>query len=278
MIAAKEPAEGFDGKGDTAVTAASSVVGDAKHVEGENVNDGDDGHAEHDVNAKAEEEGGDDKSNAKGHSGDPCNDKYNIDNNADGRFDHTSRKVVVHNILKYIRHKELQKLVASWLVGHESKNIKIVATKKPPKDNWVKVTLADERMVNALIEVINTGGVGGNALLNGRGKPLFAKRADEMFVRVGDRGDDGDGGNGQKRKERHPDGNDGGENGSERDNGNNKRLKSSTEIRILSSDEVRDAITPLWKMTYPQQLDSKMKEMVNKCAKNIVKEIKFKFK
>ena len=55
-------------------------------------------------------------------------------------------------------------------------------------------------------------------------------------------------------------------------------MKSSTEIRILSSDEVRDAITPLWKMTYPQQLDSKMKEMVNKCAKNIVKEIKFKFK
>ena len=269
MIAAEELAEGFDGEGDTAVTAASSGVGDAKHVEGGNENVGDDGDAEHDVNAKAEEEGGDDESKAKEHSGDPCNDKYNIDNNADGRFDHTSRKVVVHNILKYIRHKELQKLVASWLVGHESKNIKIVATKKPPKDNWVKVTLADESMVNALIELINTGGEGGTALLNGRGKPLFAKRADEMC---------GDGGNGQKRKERHPDGNDGGEKGSEGDNGNSKRLKLSLEIRILSSDEVRDAITPLWKMTYAQQLDSKMKEMVNKCAKNIVKEIKFKFK
>ena len=267
--------EGFDGKGDTVVTADSSVVGDAKHVEGGNESVGDDGDAEHDVIAKAEEGGGDDESKAKGHSGDPSNDKYNTDNIADGRFDHTSRKVVVHNILKYIRHKELQKLVASWLVGHESKNIKIVATKKPPKDNWVKVTLADESMVNALIEVINKGGVGGTALLNGRGKPLFAKRADEMFVQGdgGDRGDGGDGGNGQKRKERHPDGNDGGG-----DNGHNKRLKSSTEIRILSSDEVRDAITPLWKMTYPQQLDSKMKEMVNKCAKNIVKEIKFKFK
>ncbi len=275
MIVSEEPVEGSDGEGDTAVTAASSVIGDAfKHVEGGNEYVADDGDAEKDVNVKEEEEGGDDESKANGHSGDPCNDKYKIDNNADGRFDHTSRKVVVHNILKYIRHKELQKLVASWLVGHESKNIKIVATKKPPKDNWVKVTLAEESMVNSLIEVINTGGVGGNALLNGRGKPLFAKRADEMFVY----GDGGDGGNGQKRKERHPDGNGGGEKGCERDNENNKRLKSSPEMRILSSDEVRDAITPLWKITYPQQLDSKMKEMVNKCAKCIVKEIKFKFK
>lgn len=179
------------------------------------------------------------------------------------KFDHTSRKVVVRNVLKYIRGKEIPEITAAWLKGHES-TIQITKTKKPPKDSWIKVTLAEESMVNPFIELINGGGEGGAAMVNGRGKPLFAKRADDMFTNDGRDGDARDGG---KRTERdgHVDG-----------RGSNKRFKP--EVRILSNDEVRDKITPLWRMPYKEQLDSKAREMVNKCAKKIVKEVRGKFR
>lgn len=183
-------------------------------------------------------------------------------------FDHTSRKVVVHNVLKYIRAKEISKLTSTWLKDHDqtAQPIKIVKTKKPPKDNWIKVTLEDENMVNPFIELINTGGVDGKAMLNQKGKPMFAKRADEMFQNNNGGRDNN---NDKKRKDRdsnnHVDG-----------RPQNKRFKP--EVRILSTDEVRDAITPLWRLPYEEQLDTKAREMVNKCAKKIVKEIKGKFR
>jgi hypothetical protein len=46
----------------------------------------------------------------------------------------------------------------------------------------------------------------------------------------------------------------------------------------LSNEEVRDAITQLWRKSYEEQLDVKAKEMVNKCSKNIIKEVKKKFR
>ena len=87
---------------------------------------------------------------------------------------------------------------------------------------------------------------------------MYAKRANEMDDRNNN-------GRGQKRG---------------RDDGNDGRPSKRTppQLRVLSNDEVRDAITPLWRKSYQEQLDVKAREMVNKCSKSIIKEIKKKFR
>lgn len=206
------------------------------------------------------------------------------------KFDHSSRKVVVHNVLKFMRSKDVTKLTSSWINQYNSSNsnhqIQIVNARKPPKDSWIKVTLAHEEMVTPFITFINSGGKDGNALVNERGRPLFAKRVDEMLDHDDNDDDDheddeSDATDGRKRKgtvhaNDTPIDND--SNGSD-NNGNNKRFKSDTQQKpSLSDDEVRDAITPLWRLSYEEQLSSKIREMVNKCANKIVKEIKAKFR
>ena len=211
-------------------------------------------------------------------------------------FDHTNRRVIVHNVLRYLKEKQIDTLVSSWLVGHEtSANIIVVKAKKPPKDNWLKVTLAHENMVEPFITIINTGGVGGTAQLNSRGQPVRAERDNGGGGdnNRGDRGNNENGGN--KRKEHHDNDNDRKNNNEESSSSNNnhntndnKRYKSTQESttiissqptpRILSSNEVRDAITPYWSLPYQKQLDIKMKELINKCARTIIKDIKSKFK
>jgi tRNA (uracil-5-)-methyltransferase len=209
-------------------------------------------------------------------------------------YDHTNRRVIVHNVLRYLKEKQIDTLVSSWLVGHETAaNIIVVKAKKPPKDNWLKVTLAHENMVQPFITLINTGGVGGTAQLNSRGQPVRAERDNGGG---GDNHRGGGGGNfengGNKRKELHDNDNDRRNNNEESNINNhtydNKRYKSSQEStttissqptpRILSANEVRDAITPYWALPYQKQLDIKMKELINKCAKTIIKDIKSKFK
>mmetsp|Transcript_17820 Transcript_17820/g.37134 ORF Transcript_17820/g.37134 Transcript_17820/m.37134 type:complete len:773 (-) Transcript_17820:352-2670(-) len=176
-------------------------------------------------------------------------------------WDNTSKKVVVHNVLKFLRAKELEKLVSSWLDGHDDLNIKIVKVKKPPRDNWVKVTLESEEMVEPFIKLINgDNNKDGEGEKNFRGKALFAKRAEE----VDDEGN---------RKKRGRDG----EGDGDGDGNENKRGRGIEE-RVLTAEEVRDAITPLWKMTYEEQLIMKWREMVKKCAMKIVKEVKDKFR
>lgn len=194
-------------------------------------------------------------------------------NNNDRQWDHTSRKVVVHNVLKFLRAKELEKLTSSWLLGHEHLGIKITKVKKPPRDNWVKVTLETDAMVDPFIKLINgennpTGNNDdGNAQTNRRGKALFAKRADEMEEERN-----------RKRRDREDGSNNTNNGNGGRDDNNNKRGKFEAPDRILTNDEVRDAITPLWKMTYEEQLQMKWREMVKKCAMKICKEVKEKFR
>lgn len=170
------------------------------------------------------------------------------------QLDTTSQKVVVHNVLKFLRAKEIAKLTAQWLKGHEA-TLRIVRTKKPPRDNWVKVTLENEAMVGPFIALINAGGEDGKAMVNGRGKALFAKRADEFLTKGDDR----------KRKDRDDDG------------GRDGKRGRAGPATVLSVDEVRDKITPLWRLPYAEQLDQKAREMVTKCAMKIVKDVKKKF-
>jgi tRNA (uracil-5-)-methyltransferase len=178
-------------------------------------------------------------------------------------WDQTYKKVVVHNVLKFLRPKEVAKLTKEWLKNNDRLNIKIIKTKKPPKDNWIKVTLEEESMVEPFIQLINTGGKDGNAMTNSRGGKLFAKRASEM-----DNDDRGGGENIRKRKDREDDD----------DNNNANAQKRAAASRILTTDEVRDAITPLWRLPYADQLDVKAKEVIHKCAMKIIKEIKGKFR
>ena len=177
-------------------------------------------------------------------------------------MDQIRSKVVVHNIKKYMKPKNVDKMVSSWISGHES-TIKVVKSKKPPKDNWIKLTLEDESMVDKLIELINKGGDNGNPRKNDKGQPLLAKRADDMFRNDRAGGEDGD----RKRKS----------NGDGGDTAKRSR-HNPPPVRILSKDEVRDKITPLWRLSYKDQLDKKAREMVNKSAMKIVKEIKAKFR
>jgi hypothetical protein len=173
----------------------------------------------------------------------------------DKHWDQTSKKVVVHNVLKFIRPNEISKLTSSWT---KDTDIVIVKTKKPPKENWIKVTLETEDMVDQFIKLINEGGDDGNAMKNSRGGNMFAKRALDM--------DDRD------NKKRGRDNDD-----DEISNGRDAK-RAAVVSKVLSNDEVRDAITPLWRKSYEEQLDLKAKEMVNKCSKNIIKEIKKKFR
>jgi len=177
-------------------------------------------------------------------------------------MDQVSRKIVVRGVRKFIKPKNVDKMVSSWISGHEA-TIKVVKSKKPPKDNWIKLTLADESMVDKLIDLINKGGENGNPMKNDKGQPLFAKRADEMLRNDRAGGDDGD----RKRKS----------NGDGGDTAKRSR-HNPPPVRILSKDEVRDKITPLWRLSYKDQLDKKAREMVNKSAMKIVKEIKGKFR
>ena len=183
------------------------------------------------------------------------------DNNNDRHWDQTNQKVVVRNVLKFLRAKEVTKLTTEWLKGKEHLNIKIIKTKKPPKDNWIKITLEDESMVDPFIQLINTGGVDGKPITNARGGSLFAKRASE---------DQNNDDNRRKRKDR--DGND------NNDNEQQHAKKRAAAMKILTTDEVRDAITPLWKLPYEEQLQVKSREMIHKCAMKIIKEIKGKFR
>ena len=182
------------------------------------------------------------------------------DNNNDRHWDQTNQKVVVRNVLKFLRAKEVTKLTTEWLKGKEHLNIKIIKTKKPPKDNWLKITLEDESMVDPFIQLINTGGVDGKPITNARGGSLFAKRASE---------DQNNDDNRRKRKDR--DGNDVNDN-------EQHAKKRAAAMKILTTDEVRDAITPLWKLPYEEQLQVKSREMIHKCAMKIIKEIKGKFR
>ena len=184
-------------------------------------------------------------------------------------MDGTARKVVVHNVLKFLRPNEAKQLVASWLEGKEHLGIVIEKFKKPPMDNWIRVVLEKESMVEPFLNVINTGGPpdedgGEGAMVNRKGKRLHATKENN------NKHDNRDGGGGRKRKGRDGDDRDGPS--KKRGDGGNK----FTAETVMTDDEVRDKITPMWKMSYEDQLQTKHKEMVKKSAMKICMQMKKK--
>lgn len=174
-------------------------------------------------------------------------------------LNHSNRKIVVYNIDKFLKPKPLSKLLTNWVdTCKEQTNhtIKIAKTKKPPNNTWVVITLDDESMVEPLMNTINNGNY-----KNKKGTAIVAQRPN-----------DGEHEDGDERKKRAND-------DSNLDDNSRaaKRQRRDPVDCVKTEDEVRDKLTPYWKMTYEEQLDAKTKMMVNKCFQRIIGEIKKKF-
>lgn len=156
--------------------------------------------------------------------------------------DYTNRKVIVYNVPKYSKDNELKELISEWLEGSK---IEIMKIKKPPKKNWVVLTLSTEDMVDPLLSILNDG-----KHLNKKAGIIRATKASEKNEKRSR--EEGDKTNGNKRARR--------------------------DDYVKTPDEIRDVLTPLWRLTYEEQVELKTKNMINKCLSKIVKEIKSKIR
>lgn len=166
---------------------------------------------------------------------------------------HASRRVIIHNIYKWMNDKNVEKLIQSIIAEVEkSESIKVEKFKKAPKADWVAVTLENEDMAQKLVDAVNNGS---HKKQKAQRKPMFARLAS-------DNGRD----NSSNKRSRD----------SDRDgNENNKRGKVQ---ETLDEDGIRDKITPLWRKPYEAQLIWKRREMIQKCTKKVMREIDFIFR
>ena len=170
-----------------------------------------------------------------------------VDNSSSNQnpLDFSNRKVIVYNIDKFMKAKHLEKIVQGWI---QDTDIIVEKKKKPPRNNWVVLTLEKESMVGTLVNILNDG-----KHKNKKGGLLRAQRPIE----------------GSNDGKRSRDGDDAGM--------NSKRLRSEPVECVKTPDEVRDKLTPFWKMSYEDQLDAKTKMIVTRCLSKIVSEMKKKF-
>jgi hypothetical protein len=194
-------------------------------------------------------------------------------------WNHSNRKVMVKNVLKYLNKRALEKMVDSWIQGCQGQ-VKVTKIKKPPQDSWVVITLGKEDQVPILIDYINSKH---NNCINKKGEPLRAvKIEDETEKRAPENdnknNEDAPFNDNTRNKRRNGQSNDSEECMSKRQKGILQRQAPEGTPRIVTPDEIKDAMIPLWRSTYKQQLEIKERELVRKCAIKIVKEIKDKFR
>lgn len=171
----------------------------------------------------------------------------------DRSWDYTNRKVIVRNILKHMKQKEIDASIKSWLDALEDPNsIRVSKIKKAPRQPWIQLTLETEDMVQPFIEHMNS-----NKFTNRKGNLLRADR-----VTLGDNKKDN-----RKRKSTDSNGED--------EQSNAKKHKPNIP---KTDDEVRDVITPFWRKSYDEQLIQKQRDMIKKCAIKIVQEVKKRFR
>jgi len=186
-------------------------------------------------------------------------------------LDYSNRKVMVQGVNKYDNVKGVRKTVSKWMEEMNAANsddavpkFEYQKVKKPPKDSWMVVTLKEESMVQPFIDYINHGGI-----TNKKGNKLFAKRPVPVNEstdrkRKSDDGDDDSRGSGRDRL--------------------SKRQRTTAPAAIqaarrpVTDDELRDAATPLWRLSYEDQIASKTRELINKSAQKIVNGIRSRFK
>lgn len=161
--------------------------------------------------------------------------------NSTHEFDQSNRRVMLYNIYKYAKIKQLEKAVNSWI---KDTNIEIEQFKKPSNVNWLKITLKTEEMADDFLKIVNDG-----QFKNKKGGVIKAEKSSD----------------GRKRR-------DAAENA---DEGSRKKRRVDC---VQTSDQVRDSITPLWKLSYEAQLEEKSKGISRKSLSKIVAEVKKKFR
>jgi len=175
-------------------------------------------------------------------------------------WDHSNRKAIVYNINKFMKNKDIHKLQIEWFKKlNNPASIRIVKFKKPPNGTWVMVTMETEDMLEPFLALINT-----NRFQNKKGQVLYAKPSnskleqelegitDDTNKKRKDREDNGEGDTDTKRH-KEPDG-------------------------LLTDDAVRDKLTPLWKLSYQDQLKQKKTELIKRSCMKLIQEVKGKFK
>lgn len=177
-------------------------------------------------------------------------------------WDYSNRKVVIYNIMKFAKAKEMEKLVHRWMEQMKQKHpdckIAFDKIKKPPRDNWLVITLKEEAMCQPFVDFINQ-----NEVLNKRGGRLVAKRGEEDTKRTRDdaeveQKEDGDSSKVSKRSRRD-------------------EIVDAAR-RPVTENEIRDKITPLWQLSKEEQKAFKMRDMINKCSAKIIDEMKKRFR
>ena len=172
-------------------------------------------------------------------------------------LDSTPRKIVVHNVLKFMNNKELDAIVKSWLDDAKKTggfHLVIERYKKPPRNGWINVTVAEDCMVEPFITLIN-----GTKRVNKRGQVMLARRA-------------GDAESGNRRKDNKKRTRDGKDACSD-----SKRARPDVPACPTPS-QIRDKLTALWSKPYPDQLEAKKTDMIRNSAFKIIKEMKSKFR
>jgi tRNA (uracil-5-)-methyltransferase len=170
-------------------------------------------------------------------------------------WDFSNRKVMVLNMMKFHNAKAATKLVDEWL--KDLPDVHYDKIKKPPKNDWMTITLQHQDMVQPFIDYINQSNI-----LNQRGKKVTAKLAAATE---------------EDRKRKHSSALDG-TTAEDDPSSHRKRQKNQHVRRYVNVEEIKDKVIPLWKYTESEQLNIKMKDMIKKCAIKIVSEIKAKFR
>mmetsp|Transcript_911 Transcript_911/g.1385 ORF Transcript_911/g.1385 Transcript_911/m.1385 type:complete len:659 (+) Transcript_911:65-2041(+) len=159
-------------------------------------------------------------------------------------LDRSDCRVMVYNILKFINNKDIPKLFKKWLATHEDPDsIEITHWRKAPHATWVILTCKTEDMAQKLINHIND-----NKITNNKGRELLATKSE-----------------GSQNKRSHG------------QDESNAQQDSKKRAIPLQDDQVRDKLTPLWHLSYEDQLKEKLKNMIRKCTLKLCQEIKKKF-
>jgi hypothetical protein len=183
-------------------------------------------------------------------------------NTVERHWDFSNRKVIVHNVMKFMKNKETTKMVTSWMKAiqekYPDKTIDFEKFRKPPQDSFVVITMKEEAMCPLLIEYIND-----NKLKNKRGFELVARPGAEESDDNKKRGvaDDTEHTSAPTTKRQ-------------------RIIEESTSAarRPVTEEEIQNKVIPLWQLSADEQKSKKMTNMIKGCAMKIVANIKKRFR
>ena len=197
----------------------------------------------------------------------------------DRPWDFTNRKVIIQGVDKYHDVKTATKMLHKWLDSAKTKPsspFEIDKLKKPPKSNWLVVTLQSESMIQPFIDFINT-----SHFKSRKGETVFAKMPQSNH-NDNDHDTNNHNPNGERKRRHRNDDDDDGDRDNENGKGDTKRqrrsIDNSTARRPISQEELYNRVIPLWNLPPAEQANHKLKEMIKKCAMKIIIEIKNKFR